>query len=127
MPPRAPGVVLLSALLAGLGPVGGAQASQSACEFGDSQAGSYEIELIGYEWPQVIVFSSLATGGRRITLPAAHYTLRRFDPRRGEVLLEFRNPGSPALPPSFTLSAAGDRGVLRIASAAVRGRMHCGS
>ncbi len=118
---------LLVALLAVFSPC--AIASQTACVFSTEPSPSYyEVEFIGDDDAKpMIVFSSTDFGaGKRFTLSAEHYALKRFDPKAGAVDLEFRNPGDVALPPSFGLVGNEGRTRLKTGSVTVEGELKCG-
>ena len=105
-----------------------ALASQTVCTFESGQSSPYyELEFIGYsDATPMIVFSSTAFGsGQRVTLQSADYTLKQFSSSTAAVLLEFRNPGSGALPPSFTLTGRSGHATFRIGSMAVPGVFRC--
>jgi len=105
-----------------------ALASQTLCTFESGTSSPYyELEFIGYsDAKPVIVFSSTAFGaGKRVTLQAADYTLRQFSSSTAAVVLEFRNPGSGALPASFTLTGRGGDATLKSGSTAVTGTFRC--
>lgn len=105
-----------------------ALASQTVCTFESGKSSPYyELEFIGYsDANPMIVFSSTAFGsGKRVTLQPADYTLQHFNSSLAAVLLEFRNPGNHALPPSFTLSGRSGRAKLKIGATAVGGTLHC--
>lgn len=105
-----------------------ALASQTVCTFeGGTSSPYYELEFIGYSDARpMIVFSSTAFGaGQRVTLPPADYTLKQFNSGTAAVRLEFRNPGSGALPASFTLAGRGGHATLKIGSTAVTGAFRC--
>lgn len=104
-------------------------ASQTVCTFESAKASRYyELEFIGdgHVKPMIVFASTTFSSGKRVTLQAADYTLKHFDPGRAAVLLEFRNPGSTAWPPSFTLSGRRGRATLQIGSTAVGGTFRCG-
>jgi len=116
---------LAALLLLATGP---ALASQTVCTFESGTSSPYyEVEFIGYSDARpMVVFSSTAFGaGRRVTLQPADYTLKQFNSSTAAVLLEFRNPGSGALPPSFTLTGRGGHATFTIGSKAVPGVFRC--
>lgn len=103
-------------------------ASQTACIFSTGKASHYyELEFIGYDASNpLLVFSSTRfRAGQRIALPAADYRLEHFSQQARSVSLEFRNPGDPALPPSFTLAGTGEQAWLTIGSARIQGALNC--
>jgi hypothetical protein len=105
-----------------------ALASQTACTFSAGEAPNYyELEFIGYgDTDPVIVFSSTTFGsGKPVTLNPADYSLMHFSPKARKVSLEFRNPKSLALPPSFNLNGADGRAILAIGSTVVEGDLKC--
>lgn len=117
---------LLAALLALASPP--ATASQTACTFEGGKAPQYyEVEFIGYsDVNPMIVFSSTTFGsGKRITLQPETYSLKRFSQKAAMVHLEFRNPGSRSLPPSFNLAGQRGKAHLKIGSATVDGSLKC--
>ena len=86
-----------------------ALASQTVCTFESGTSSPYyELEFIGYSDARpMIVFSSTAFGaGQRVTLPPADYTLKQLNSGTAAVRLEFRNPGSGALPASAVSPSA---------------------
>jgi len=119
--PKFASALLLLALLAQ--PV---LASQTACIFSTGKTSQYyELEFIGYgDTKPLLVFSSTTfRAGQRIALPAAD--LKHFRQKARSVSLEFRNPGDPALPPSFTLAGTGAQAWLSIGSARLQGDSKC--
>lgn len=104
-------------------------ASQTACTFeGGKPPQYYELEFIGYsDANPMIVFSSTAFGsGKRITLPPENYSLKNFSQKAANIHLEFRNPGSGSLPPSFSLTGHRGHAQLKIGSTTVDGSLKCG-
>ena len=103
-------------------------ASHTICSFESAQASRYdELEFIGDgDGKPMIVFSSTALGsGERVRLQSADYTLKHFIPREAAVHLAYRNPGSPAWPASFTLTARNGRATLQIGPVAEGGIFRC--
>lgn len=105
-----------------------ALASQTACTFSAGDASRYyELEFIGYgDTDPIIVFSSTTFGsGKRITLSPADYSFKHFGQKARKVSLAFRNPKSPALPPSFNLNGVDGRATLTIGSSVMEGDLKC--
>lgn len=105
-----------------------ALASQTACTFSAGEAPRYyELEFIGYgDADTVIVFSSTTFGsGKPVTLDPADYSLKHFSQKARKVSLEFRNPESRALPPSFNLNGVDGRAILSIGSSVIEGNLKC--
>lgn len=105
-----------------------ALASQTACTFSAGDASRYyELEFMGYgDTDPIIVFSSTTfESGKRITLNPANYSLRHLDQKARKISLVFRNPKSPALPPSFSLNGVDGRATLTIGSSVMEGDLKC--
>lgn len=104
-------------------------ASQTLCTFSAGEASRYyELEFIGYgDTNPTIVFSSTEFGsGKPITLNPANYSLKHFDSKTGKVSLEFHDPKSLRLPPSFNLNGTSGRLILSIGSSVIEGDLKCG-
>ena len=105
-----------------------AYASLTLCTFSAGDASRYyELEFIGDDDTKpILVFSSTTFGsGKRITLHSADYSLKQFSPKARNVSLEFRNPKSLAVPPSFNLNGTGGRAILTIGSNSIEGYLEC--
>lgn len=103
-------------------------ASQTLCTFSAGEASRYyELEFIGYgDTNPTIVFSSTEFGsGKPITLNPANYLLKHFDSKARKVGMEFRDPKSLGVPPSFNLNGTDGRAILSIGSSVIEGELKC--
>lgn len=105
-------------------------ASQTACTFsGGKEPQYFEIEFIGYgdASPMIVFSASEFASGKRVPLKPADYSFKRFSQSTATIDLEFRNPRSDLLPPSFSLLARpGGRAQLKMGSTIVDGKLECG-
>lgn len=107
---------------------GPAAASQTLCTFWAGTPPDYhELEFIGYgdAAPLVVYSGSAWRGGQRAPLSPPHLVLQRFKPRTGAVVLEFRNPGDPDLPPTLALRGVGGHARLSVDGKFVEGNLAC--
>jgi hypothetical protein len=102
-----------------------ALATVTLCDF---SVGPYYVEFYGHEdqGPVIDFMTVESDSPKRIMLRSPNYTLGYFSLSERSVNLEFRNPGNPELPPSFSLVGTNGRATLKIGSKLIDGDLDCG-
>lgn len=100
-----------------------ASATSTLCRFNSPMDSSgYDLEFIGYN-ELAMIQVDLPKGPR--SLPDGSYEVLEFDERTETIHLEYRNPGDPSLPQSFTLKGAGRNVRMSIGQEQIVGELDC--